>query len=270
MPFYDRAMAARTKTLIGIAVVAVLAIGLGLYWFLSDDAPEEVSLDRAIESVTGPEDGDAADGVPGGSSEDAAAPDDEAPPPDPVAGISGTWVVDTESGEFDFESATGSFVGFRVREELVGVGATEAVGRTGAVTGSLTIEGTTLTATTIEADMGSITTNEGRRDGRVREALETRLFPSATFTLTAPAELGPQAEAGERIEVTLQGDLTIHGVTRPVSMPVQAQLVDGTIVAVGSLEVTFADYGVSVPSAPVVVSAEDHGTVELQLLWVRS
>ncbi len=32
-----------------------------------------------------------------------------------------------------------------------------------------------------------------------------------------------------------------------------------------SFDVVFADYGVQVPTAPVVVSAEDHRTVELQL-----
>ena len=49
----------------------------------------------------------------------------------------------------------------------------------------------------------------------------------------------------------------------------QAQLVDGTIVIVGSTDITFSDYGVSVPSAPIVVSAEDTGTLELQLFLQR-
>ena len=34
---------------------------------------------------------------------------------------------------------------------------------------------------------------------------------------------------------------------------------------VGSIDITFADYGVSVPSSPIVVSAEDTGILELQL-----
>ena len=43
------------------------------------------------------------------------------------------------------------------------------------------------------------------------------------------------------------------------------QLVDGVVVVVGSIDITFADHGVSVPSSPIVVSAEDTGTLELQL-----
>ena len=58
-----------------------------------------------------------------------------------VTDVAGTWVVDTSTGEFDFESATGTFVGFRIQEELAGIGSTTAVGRTGEVTGSITIEG---------------------------------------------------------------------------------------------------------------------------------
>ena len=49
--------------------------------------------------------------------------------------VEGTWTIDAETGDFDFETATGTFAGFRVNEELAGIGADTAVGRTGAVTG---------------------------------------------------------------------------------------------------------------------------------------
>jgi hypothetical protein len=39
---------------------------------------------------------------------------------------------------------------------------------------------------------------------------------------------------------------------------------------VGSTEIVFSDFDVEVPSAPVVVSADDRGVLELQLLFVRS
>ena len=67
--------------------------------------------------------------------------------------------------------------------------------------------------------------------------------------------------------VEATGELTIHGVTTPVTIPLEAQLVGDNIVVVGSLDIVFADYGVSVPSAPVVLSAEDEGVVELQLFF---
>ena len=55
-----------------------------------------------------------------------------------------------------------------------------------------------------------------------------------------------------------------------MTLPLEAQLVGDNIVVVGSLDIVFADYGVSVPSAPVVLSAEDEGVLELQLFFSRA
>ena len=106
--------------------------------------------------------------------------------------------MDTSVGEFSYEDSTGTFVGFRVDEELSGIGSTTAVGRTPEVTGTLVVEGTTVTAVTIEADMTAITTNESRRDDKVQDALDTGQFPTATFDLTEPIELGDAAASGRR------------------------------------------------------------------------
>ena len=119
-------MRTRSKVLIGALVVAVLAVGGGLYWFLARDEPPEASIEHALAgrtTTTGPRSG---------------ATTDAAPTP---ASVDGTWTVDTSTGGFDFESATGTFAGFRIQENLAGIGATHAVGRTGDVTGSMTISG---------------------------------------------------------------------------------------------------------------------------------
>ena len=38
---------------ITVALVAVLAVGAGLWWFLRDDAPEQVNLDNAVAANSG-------------------------------------------------------------------------------------------------------------------------------------------------------------------------------------------------------------------------
>jgi polyisoprenoid-binding protein YceI len=239
--------------LIAAAVIVVLG-GLGIFWFLRDDSPDEVSLDAAREAVT--------ETTAGSDTTGATATED--------GDVSGTWSVDAETGEFDFDTATGTFAGVRIAEELASIGSTTAVGRTGDVAGTVEIDGTTVTAADIEVDMTTITTNDSRRDDKVQEALETGEFPTATFSLTEPIDLGDGATTGDEVSVTAVGDLTIHGVTQQVELPLQAQLVDGTIVIVGSLEITFSDFGVEVPSAPIVLSVEDVGTMELQLLLTRA
>ncbi len=248
---------AKTITAVGVAVVALLLVGGGIFWFLRDDAPDEVNLDTAAQGVTTTTADESTTTTAGGGT---ATPD----------GIDGTWSVDTSTGAFDYESATGTFVGFRISEELASIGSTEAVGRTNAVSGSMTISGTTVTDASFTVDMTQITTNESRRDNRVQSALHTQQNPNATFTLTEPIELGADAASGAEVTATAKGDLTINGVTKAVEFPLQAKLVDGTVVVVGSLDVTFSDFGVEVPSAPVVLSVDDHGTLELQLLLTRS
>ena len=238
---------------IAAAIVIAFLIAAGGFWFLRDDSPDEVDLDTAVGSVA-----EATPTTPDGS-EPAAAD-----------GVTGTWSVDTETGEFDFDSATGTFAGIRIDEELASIGTTQAVGRTGDVTGTVVIDGTSVTSADIEVDLTTITTNDTRRNSKVQEALETDQFPTATFSLTEPIELGAGATAGEPVSVTGTGDLTIHGVTNSVQIPLEAQLVNDTVVLVGSAEIAFSDYDVEVPSAPIVLSVSDTGTLELQLLLTRS
>ena len=236
-------MSKRLKIIIAAVVVVAAVVGGGLYWFFKDDAPAPVSLEAAAESVT-----ETTSATTTGT------------------GIDGTWTVDTTSGDFDYESATGTFAGFRVQEELAAIGSTTAVGRTGDVSGTMTIAGTSVTDASFEIDITSITTNESRRDDNVQSALETDQYPTATFTLTEPIELGAGADSGSTVSVVATGDLTIHGVTKSVAFPLEAKLVNGTVVVVGSLDITFSDFDVETPTSAAVLSVEDHGELELQLL----
>lgn len=255
----------RIAKILLVATVVVVALGAaGIWWFLRDDAPAAVNLETAVESVEDTAASESTAATDGVSSTSTA----EATPS--AAGVEGTWTVDTETGEFDYESATGTFAGFRIQEELASIGSTTAVGRTGDVTGSITIEGDTLTAAEFTVDMTTITTNESRRDDNVQGALETDQFPTATFVLTEPVALGAAAATGEAVSVSAVGDLTVHGVTQQATFALEAQLVGDTIVVVGSTEIVFSDYGVDTPSAPVVLSVEDHGVVEMQLLLVQA
>ncbi|WP_420637699.1 YceI family protein [Candidatus Poriferisocius sp.] len=278
---------------LAVLVVVVVLAAVGIWWFTRDDAPPAVDLEAAASSIAGddedatpvtseapsePTDAEPTDGEPAAAQPATDAPattDPEEPvadPPDAQApdGVSGVWTVDTSIGEFTYEDSTGTFIGFRVDEELAGIGATTAVGRTPEVSGSITIDGETVTAVRVEADMSAITTDDARRDRPVQGALNTREFPIAVFELTEPIDLGDDPASGEPVSATAVGELTVKGITRPVEVALQAQLVDDTVVVVGSTEVVFADYDVSVPRVPIVLSAEDHGTIEMQLFFTRT
>ncbi len=246
-----------------VGLIAVVGIG-AVIWFLTRSAPEEVSLESAVEDVR---------------SETTAAPAEEPSGDDAettttttaaAAGIEGVWAVDTSIGEFSFEDATSSFVGFRIKEELATIGATEAVGRTPTIEGQLTIEGTTVVEVTVTADMTDIVTETSRRDSRVQSALSTGDFPNATFALTEPFDIGRELGDGDQFAVTAVGDLTITDVTKQIEIPLEAQVVGDVVVVVGSVDIVFADWNVEVPSAQVVLSVEDHGPLEMQLFFRRA
>jgi len=230
--------------------VAILALAAGLLWFFGGEAPAEVDLAATASSV--------AEQSRGTTSESAGV----------SGGIEGTWAVDTTVGDFTLvETTTATYVGFRVEEVLNSIGSTTAVGRTPDVEGTIAIEGTTLTGAEITADLTAIVSDESRREDSIQDALNTSTNPEATFVLTEPIELGDGAAEGEVVEAVATGDLTINGVTNQVEIDLEAQLVDGMILVTGTTEVAFADYEVTAPTSPAVLSVEDHGIIEFQV-WL--
>ena len=251
--------------IVGLVVVVAAAAGLW-YLFLRPSGPAPVALGSAPPAVQSPAATAAPDASTDGSPADSAEPgtDASAAPDNQSGGIAGLWTTDPSVGSFsDF---TSSFVGYRVREELASIGATEAVGRTPDVTGLMRVDGTTVTEAEFTADLTTLQSDESNRDRQLgRQALETSRFPTATFVLTEPVDLGAVPAEGEAVDVTVTGDLTLHGVTKSVEVPLQAKLEGGIVTVVGSLPILFEDYGIEKPSSFVVLSVEDNGILEFQL-----
>ncbi len=62
------------------------------------------------------------------------------------------------------------------------------------------------------------------------------------------------------------GDLTLHGQTKRVTIPLQARLTGQQVELVGSLTFAFADFAMEPPSIGGFVSVEDEATLEVKLL----
>ena len=229
-----------TTAALVIVIGAMAAYGV---WRVISNAPDEVSLDAAVASL---------------ETSEVVGQD---------LSTGGTWVIDSDSGSFTFEEASGSFVGFRIKEELARIGKITAVGRTGEVDGELRIGAGELQSVSVSADLSTLITNDSRRDRAARNALNVSENPIASFSMDKPVALS--ATDGSAVSLKVKGELLINGIGREAEFDLQAQLVGETVVVVGSTEVVFADYDVEVPSAVIVVSAEDHGVVEFQLLFVR-
>ena len=195
---------------------------------------------------------------------DAAADEEEAKEEAlaPDLGLVGSWQVVADGS---------SFAGYRVEEELARIGAVTAVGRSTVLSGSLVFDGAAITEVVIEVDLTALTSDDSRRDGALRrQALETNTYPTTTFTLTEPIPIDAVPAEGVALSVTATGDLTLHGVTREVQIPMEGQLVGDRVAVVGSLEIVFADYDMDTPSAFIVLAIDDHGIMEFQLVFERS
>jgi polyisoprenoid-binding protein YceI len=181
----------------------------------------------------------------------------------PTAGA-GTWTV-----------ASGSQAGYRVREQLASLAApSDAVGRTTAITGTLTLSqqasGYTVTAASFTVDVSKLTSDKAMRDQRIRQqGLESNRYPTATFRLSSPIVLPAGATSGQTIHVSATGALTIHGVTKTVTIPIDARLSGSQIELVGSITFPFSDFGMTPPSIGGFVSVQNNATMEFQLMLTR-
>jgi polyisoprenoid-binding protein YceI len=181
-----------------------------------------------------------------------------------AAGLAGAWKI-----------ADGSLVGYRVREKLAELPAqSDAVGRTSSVTGAATLTASgpdlSVTAADFEADLTTLKSDRGMRDNRIRTlGLESDTFPTATFKLGAPIAVPAVALTGAPVDVTLHGDLTIHGTTKAVDIPAKAQLNGPTIQIAGSLTFPFSDFGMTPPNFGSFVSVGDDATLEFLVSLAR-
>ena len=246
-PSSPRSRMPRKRVLVVLALIAVAVIaggGFGLWYILvGPGAPAAVDASAPIIPSGGP----------------GAAP----------ASLDGKWVVNTTSGSIDDGSA--SFAGYRVQEQLAGVGGHTAVGRSTKVSGSIALSGSVVTSATVTVDMTALTSDSPFRDDQLRtQAIQTDTYGTSTFQLTSPLDLKSLPAEGATMSLTGSGTMTIHGVSRPVSIALQALRQGGIIAVTGTLPVVFSDWGIQKPTSFSVLSVDDHGTMELHLLFTHA
>jgi polyisoprenoid-binding protein YceI len=219
------------------AVLVIVALAAAAFWWfvLRDDAPPKAALVDRTGSTTA-----------GGP----ATPD-------------GTWTV---------QRGDRVFAGYRVLELFGGETIKKtAAGRSPAVTGTMTIARTKITAAKVTVDLTQLKSDRSQRDNRIKaQGLETDTFTTATFTLTQPVTLPAAPVRGVAVTVKVVGQLDLHGVKKTVTFDLQARWNGDTIDVAGSTPIVMKDYNIDPPNVGGFVSVDDHGTVELQLTFVKS
>lgn len=154
------------------------------------------------------------------------------------------------------------------QEELARVGAATAIGRTSAFIGQIGFdeEGNPLACSRFDVDLRTLTSDSAMRDNHLyRNTLETATYPLATFILTGVEGLeGPIAD-GEETELTLIGNLTVHGVTNSVAW--QATVTREGDLLTGNAETTFRmpEFDIVAPIVGQVISIEETITLQVDI-----
>jgi polyisoprenoid-binding protein YceI len=184
-----------------------------------------------------------------------ALPDDVAAASGP---LNGTWQV-----------ATGSVAGFRVRETIIGF-SNDVTGRTGEVSGTVTVAGARVSRAAFQVSLDAITVNGKARQPQLVKSLDVDAHPVATITLTQPVPLSPAFSSGAVITRTAAATLTLNGVSRPVTVTLSARRAGTAIEAAGSMPIAFSDFRITGPGGfGFLGSLASDGTAEF-LLMLRS
>ena len=261
---------------LAIAVLALAALAVGGAWvyatFINDAAEKfEVAdlnerLDASAEQPSEEPQDSAPDVTTGDESAQADSAEADVTQTDEAAQSEDATEVD--DGTQFWITTEGSEVGYRVSEVLFGID-TEGVGRTEDVTGSVTLIDTTMTEAEFTVDVASMKSDDGRRDGQFRgRIMETQTFPTASFTLTSPIDLGVTATEGATLDTTISGELTMHGVTNPVSFEIAAKIEGNRLGVIGTIPITFVDYDIVDPSI-TGITVKPEGVIEFVLVFSR-
>jgi polyisoprenoid-binding protein YceI len=140
------------------------------------------------------------------------------------------------------------------------------VGTTSTVSGALR-GGPSVDSVTgwVEAPVATLVTGNGRRDRDLNKSMESKKYPTIRFDLRRARAAGQGAE----LDVTLDGDLTLHGVTRPVSIPAKAALSPEPMHVSGSFPLNLKDYQIGgLSKALGLFKMNEHIVVHFDLRFV--
>ncbi len=170
--------------------------------------------------------------------------------------------------------SSASQASYHAREQLVGKTLpSDAVGTSKSVSGALVLgaDGSVLAdQSKITVDLSKLQSDESRRDNFVKsDTLQTSRFPTATFVPNAVQGLTMPLPTSGQSTFQLLGDLTVHGVTRPVTWQVTANFADTTVSGSATTAIKITDFGMTPPKAGRVLSIEDGLTLELAFTAAR-
>lgn len=158
-------------------------------------------------------------------------------------------------------SQTESQVRFELGEDLRGV-RTAVAGVTDQIAGEIAVNLSDLSSTqlgVIQINARGLATDNNFRNRAIQnEILDTGAYEFITFAPTAVNGLPASAVLGEEVRFTIDGDLTIRDITRPVTFDVTATgATADRLVGTATASVNRADFDLRIPSVPSVANVDE-------------
>jgi polyisoprenoid-binding protein YceI len=115
----------------------------------------------------------------------------------------------------------------------------------------------------IMVDLRTLKSDKTQRDNYVRtNTLQADRFPLAEFDVTGvDGWTGPLKE-GQQSTFKLLGNMTIHGVTKPVTFDTTAMMQGGAVTGTATTTFKFQDFGMTPPSVSIAKATD---TIKLDM-----
>ncbi len=200
----------------------------------------------------------------------AAAPPTLSPTVGPVTtGSPGAASEESQPlGGVTIDLGEDSVARYLVREQLARLDLpNDAVGETSDVGGSITFNAdgsVDSNAAIITVDLTTLQSDEDRRNRYLRtRSLQSDTFPTAEFVIQETPGLPWPLPLDGEATFQLVGDMTLHGVTRPLTWDATAQFNDNSVSGQARTSFTFEEFDMDVPSVSVVLSVENDIRLEI-------
>lgn len=242
------------RSVVGWVVATVVVLGVGaLAWLWFAGGSGEPSAELTTPTLASP----ASTTLPAEPGSSTTEPTD----------LQKTFVIDSAQSSASFE----------IDEELRGE-PTHVVGVTDQVAGQVQVDLADLASaqfSEIVVNARTFRTDAERRDRAIRgpiilnSAADEHEFIS--FSVISVDGLGGAVEAGETVQFSISGDLTIRGNTNPVAFQAEVTLVDeNTIEGKATADVFRSDFDIGIPSIPSVANVTDEVVLNVEFVAISN
>jgi polyisoprenoid-binding protein YceI len=98
-----------------------------------------------------------------------------------------------------------------------------------------------------------------------QNVLRTNQFPNAEFVAQSITGFPAGYVEGSEATMTMRGNLTIRGVTKPVEWTVKARRAGDTLTGIADLRFNMTEFGITPPNVPTA-QAEDGVQLQITIL----